>query len=196
MISIKAAIGLFLFAVGITAATIVLCVYPAKSMEIPQDNGMLVHVRTFVNMQDEDIINLKHAHIVRMLKDTANAYSLKPYVFCGLSYYESDRFKQANKRRKDSNGRWSYGLFQIQLETALLYDKTADEGKLLTPAYNMHIAALIFSSNLAKYKYNYDMAIAAHNAGTIFNGQIKNAEFVKRVYTSTGEFAVRFDPIK
>jgi len=145
-----------------------------------------------VNMQDEEIREIKDREIVKMLNDTALANGIKPYVFAGLSYHESSKFNFANKRIKDSNGRFSYGLFQVQLETALLYDKGATDSKLLSPAYNMHIAAVIFKSNLKKYGGNYDMAVAAHNAGTVFNGQITNLDFVKKVHAATGEFAVKF----
>lgn len=153
----------------------------------------VIRYADLVNYTEEEITAIKDREIVRMLNDTALANGIKPYVFIGLSYHESDRFKQANKKRKDSNNRYSYGLFQVQLETALLYDKGATDSKLLSPSYNMHIAAVIFKSNLAKYHGNYEMALAAHNCGTVFNGQIKNGDFVKKVYAATGEFATKFN---
>ena len=148
--------------------------------------------KDFINMTEEDFNKIKEKEIMKMIEDTAKAYGIKPYTFCGLSWHESSKFKYYNQRIKDSNGRWSYGLFMNQLETALLYDKSATEAKLLNPAYNTHIAAVIFTHNLTKYG-SYEMAIAAHNAGTIYNKKITNPDFVKKVYAATGEVYAAYD---
>ena len=37
------------------------------------------------------------------------------------------------------------------------------------------------------------MAIAAHNAGTIYDKKITNVDFVKKVYTATGEVYAAYD---
>ena len=147
---------------------------------------------SIVNMSLEDLAYIRDIEILNMISDTAKAYNIKPHVLCGLAYHESGKFSYAKKKIKDSNGKFSYGLFMIQLETAILYDKTATEEKLLTPAYNAHVASLIFQSNLKKYK-TYEMAIAAHNAGTIFNGKVTNGEFVKKVYFAIGEVASKYN---
>ena len=80
----------------------------------------------------------------------------------------------------------------VQLETALLFDKGATEAKLLIPTYNTHMAAVIFTHNLTKYG-SYELAIAAHNAGTVYDKKITNPDFVKKVYAATGEVVAKYD---
>ena len=148
--------------------------------------------KDFISMTEEDFNRIKEKEIVKMITDTAKVYGIKPYIFCGMSWHESAKFKYYNQKIKDSNGKWSHGLFMVQLETALLFDKSATEVKLLSPAYNTHMAAVIFVHNLSKYG-SYELAIAAHNAGTIYDKKITNPDFVKKVYAATGEVVAKYD---
>jgi soluble lytic murein transglycosylase-like protein len=161
-----------------------------ETQNLPQISQL--NSKDFINMTDSAFYKIKEEQILEMIKDTSNAYKLKPTVMCGLAWHESDKFKFAHRKIKDSNGRWSYGLYMIQMETALSIDKEAIESKLLTPAYNASIAHRIFQRNLAKYG-TYQYAIAAHNAGTIKNGKITNSDFVKLVYVSIGEIVSKND---
>jgi hypothetical protein len=149
-------------------------------------------IMSLISMTEDDFYRIKEQQIIQMVTDTAKACNIKPYILCGLAYHESSRFLYANRKIKDSNGRFSYGLFMIQLETAKGYDKGATEDKLLNPYYNAHLAAIIFQKNLAKYgKYEY--ALAAHNAGAVYNNKITNQDFVKKVYTSVGEVVAKYN---
>jgi hypothetical protein len=150
-----------------------------------------------VNLRNEEIQQIKDREIVRMLRDTALAYNLRPYPLCGLAFHESERLRKANEKWMDRNNRYSYGVFSLQLETVQSeVDKDATEDRLLTPAFNMHYAMMLFTKNLAKYHGSYELAIAAHNAGSVKNNHITNMDFVKKVYASTGEFAARYDLAK
>ena len=84
-----------------------------------------------VNMTEEEFWQIKENEIIKVITDTANAHNINPYVLCGLGFYESERFRYAHKKIKDCNGRWSYGVYMIQLETAIEYDKDVTEEKLL-----------------------------------------------------------------
>ena len=169
-------------------------VYFNPSTTIPAITTHTVTQVDFINMTEDQFYQIKEKEILGMLVDTAKVYGINPYIFCGLSYHESDRFHQAHKKRIDSNHKYSYGLFQVQMETAKLYDKNVSETQLLTPAYNAHMAALIFTKNLSRYG-SYDLAIAAHNAGTIHDGKIQNTGFVKEVYASTGVLVAKYDSL-
>jgi soluble lytic murein transglycosylase-like protein len=152
-----------------------------------------ISIEELINMSDDDFVKLKEVQIMKMIKDTAKTNNIKPYVFCGLAWHESSKFKFANKKIKDSNGRWSYGLFMIQLETARLYDKEVTEEKLLTPTYNTHLAALIWRKNCLKYGNNIDYVLAAHNAGAVYHNKITNPDFVKQVKTAIGDVVSLYD---
>jgi hypothetical protein len=182
--------GLFLFGLGSFLGNLILPRHSAVLTSVPS-------VKTFatkdlVNMTEEDFNKIKEKEIMKMIIDTSVAHGIKPSIFVGLSYHESAKFKYANQKIKDSNGKWSYGLFMIQLETALEYDKNATEEKLLTPTYNTSMAAKIFDHNLKKYG-SITYAIAAHNAGVIYNKKITNADFVKLVYAAIGEVVSKYD---
>jgi hypothetical protein len=150
--------------------------------------------KDFINMTDSVFYKIKEQEIMNMLIDTAKAHGLKPAIFCGLSWHESAKFKYAHKKIMDSNKKWSYGLFMIQLQTAQGVDPKASEEKLLTPAYNAWIAAQLMEKSLVKYK-RYDYAISSHN-GTIerkdFTKKV-NYEYVKLVYASVGEIIAKND---
>ncbi|MFA5195364.1 MAG: transglycosylase SLT domain-containing protein [Bacteroidales bacterium] len=145
-----------------------------------------------INMTEDDFFKLKEQYLVKMIVDSAKTNNINPLVLCGLAWHESSKFKFANKKIMDSNKKWSYGLFMVQLETALLYDKTATEEKLLMPTYNTHIAIVNYLNNRSKYKTD-EMAIAAHNAGTIYNKKIVNVEFVKLVKTAMGDMVLLYN---
>ena len=147
----------------------------------------------FINMTEDDFNRIKETQIMKMIVDTAKVNNIKPVIFVGLSWHESSKFKFANKKIKDSNGRWSYGLFMIQLETARLYDKEVTEEKLLTPTYNTHLAALIWKKNSLKYGNNIDYILAAHNAGAVYHNKITNPDFVKQVKTAIGDVVSLYD---
>ena len=90
--------------------------------------GKLFSSQDFINMTDSVFFKIKEQEIMNMIKDSAKAHELRPIVLCGLSWHESDRFKYAHRKIKDSNGRWSYGLFMILMETALsIYKKVTEE---------------------------------------------------------------------
>ena len=148
---------------------------------------------TFINMTTEDFNRIKAEEMIKMVTDTAKAYNIKPSIFCGLAYHESAKFSYANQKIKDSNGRWSYGLFMIQMETALLYDKNVTETKLLDPSYNTHLSAIIFKKNFIKYGSRYDYALAAHNAFAVYNNKITNMDFVKKVKEAIGDVSTKYD---
>ena len=152
----------------------------------------MITIDSLINMSDESLNALKQKELIAMITSTAKEYNINRNVFLGLTWHESAGFKYANKKIKDSNGRYSHGLFMIQLETAKQYDKEANEYKLLRPTYNARLAAIIFNSNLKKYG-SVEYALAAHNAGTITNGVIKNAKFVTAVETAIGEVEVLFN---
>ena len=92
---------------------------------------IVYQVVDLVNMTEEEFWQIKENEIIKVITDTANAHNINPYVLCGLGFYESERFRYAHKKIKDCNGRWSYGVYMIQLETAIEYDKDVTEEKLL-----------------------------------------------------------------
>ena len=118
---------------------------------VPALTTQLVSQAAFINMTEDQFYQIKEKEILGMLVDTARAHNINPYVFCGLAYHESNKFHEAHKKRIDSNHKYSYGLFQIQMETARLYDKNVSETQLLTPADNARICALLFNKNLARH---------------------------------------------
>jgi soluble lytic murein transglycosylase-like protein len=144
-----------------------------------------------LRMDDSDIATVREKYLVKMLCDTARAYNIPESVFCGLGYHESARFRVLHSKVKDSNAKFSYGLFQIQLGTAVLYDGSATEEKLLDPTYNLHLAAVIFKKNMEKHG-SVEKAIAAHN-GCIKDGRITNPNYMKEVYSSIGVVTVKYN---
>jgi len=200
MSKIKKALVLVGIAVSLLAVVIggsqlgylVFPLYSAEAVASVQPNSKLIATKDFINMTEEDFASIKEIEIFRMIVDTARANNIKPLIFCGLAYHESSKFKYAHSKIKDSNGKWSYGLFMIQLETALLYDKEATPEKLMTPTYNTHLAAVIYTTNHNTYKTN-TFAVAAHNAGSIKKGKITNPEFIKLVETAIGNLVLNYD---
>ncbi len=150
----------------------------------------VISERELIRMDDLRISELREKYLVKMICDTARAYNIPEAVLCGLGHHESGRFKVLHTKIKDSNNKFSYGLFQIQLGTAVLYEGSATEEKLLDPTYNLHLAAVIFKKNMEKHG-SVEKAIAAHN-GCIKDGRITNPNYMKEVYSSIGVVTVKY----
>ena len=163
-----------------------------NTVTLTQAQSTAIMPEDLINMTEDDISKLKEQYLIKMIIDSAKANNINPLILCGLGWHESFKFKFANKKILDSNKKWSYGVFMVQLETALLYDKTATEEKLLMPTYNTHIAIVNYLNNRSKYKTD-EMAVAAHNAGTIYNKKIVNTEFVKLVKTAMGDVGMLYN---
>jgi hypothetical protein len=155
-------------------------------------DNTIISERDLIRMNDSNISLLREKYLVKMICDTAKAYNIPETVFCGLGYHESGRFKVLHTKIKDSNDKFSYGLFQIQLGTAVLYDSGATEDKLLDPLYNAHLAAVIFQKNLVKHG-TIEKAIAAHNGCINKDGKITNPNYMKEVYSSIGVVTVKYN---
>jgi len=160
-----------------------------------QSQSVAFSPKDFIDMTDSVFYKIKEQEIMKMLIDTAKVNGLKPAIFCGMSWHESAKFKYAHRKIMDSNKKWSYGLFMIQFETAMRIDPKVTEEKLLTPAYNAHIAAQLLKNSLVKYG-RYDYAISSHNGTIDIKGsKMKkvNDKYVKLVYASVGEIIAKND---
>jgi hypothetical protein len=134
----------------------------------------------------EKVKLMTEKEIIKMISDSVETYEknniqIDKYIICGLAKVESNFRPDA--KVFDSNKKYSYGLFQVQLEKALLYDKNATPEKLLTPEYNIYIMLTMYKDNLSKFK-SVKHAIAAHNAGSAnikANREPFNIAFVNKV---------------
>ncbi|NIO44455.1 MAG: transglycosylase SLT domain-containing protein [Candidatus Aenigmarchaeota archaeon] len=85
-----------------------------------------------------------------------------PNLLKSICYTES-HFR--NVINKDDGGSPSYGICQIKLETARMYDKNITAKDLMYPRINIWFAGLYLRDLLKKYDNNIRLGIAAYNAG-------------------------------
>lgn len=84
----------------------------------------------------------------------------------------------------------SYGVCQLKLNTARLFNKHIHPSDLLNPQVNARISALYLKKQINRYKGNIERAVAAYNSGTTRfdnNGAIKNIKYVAKVFNAQKE---------
>jgi len=78
----------------------------------------------------------------------------------------------------------SYGVCQLKLGTARMFDKAATACSLMDPEVNAALAAQYLRKQYRRYPGNLSCAIAAYNAGRCKkdkNGNIMNQDHVNKV---------------
>lgn len=78
----------------------------------------------------------------------------------------------------------SYGMCQIKLETARMFNPNLTQADLMIPHKNIYYAAMYLKRQKKRYEKEWDCVVASYNAGSCFrkrNGQVVNNEYVKKV---------------
>lgn len=78
----------------------------------------------------------------------------------------------------------SYGVCQIKLGTARLFNPSVKASDLKDPYTNAYYAAMYLKKQQDRYNSEWKCIIASYNAGSCFkkrNGKIANAQYVKKV---------------
>lgn len=90
----------------------------------------------------------------------------------------------------DDGGSPSYGVCQVKLNTARMFDDLATEESLLNPHYNIRIAAEYLLWQSRRYKAR-ECVIAAYNAGRckINEKGILNRSYVRKVKLAMQDYA-------
>lgn len=89
-----------------------------------------------------------------------------------------------NVLRHNDGGSPSYGICQVKLNTARLFNPDTTTEMLMTPEENILYAALYLKKQQARYPHSADCVVASYNAGKCkrdTNGKIKNKDYVKKV---------------
>ena len=80
----------------------------------------------------------------------------------------------------------SYGLCQIKLNTARLFDKRATVKKLMNIEYNIKIASKYLEWQLKRYANDTVKAVSAYNAGKF---KLSNNKYVQKVFKERVNFS-------
>jgi len=78
----------------------------------------------------------------------------------------------------------SYGLCQIKLETARMFNPNLTQADLMIPHKNIYYAAMYLRRQKKRYEKEWDCIVAAYNAGSCFrksDGGVVNEGYVKKV---------------
>lgn len=89
-----------------------------------------------------------------------------------------------NVLKHNDGGSPSYGVCQIKLSTAKLFNPDVTPTMLMTPEENVLYAALYLKKQQARYPKSTECTVASYNAGKCKkddNGKIKNKDYVKKV---------------
>lgn len=91
----------------------------------------------------------------------------------------------------------SYGVCQVKLNTAKMFDKDATVDSLLIPDYNIQIASKYLAWQKRRYKTS-DCVIAAYNAGKCKKDEkgIVNRGYVKKVRAAMQDYPKRSKRVK
>lgn len=85
----------------------------------------------------------------------------------------------------------SYGVMQVKLSTAKMFDKKATAKKLMKAEYNVDIAAKYLKWQIARYNNDTYKAIAAYNSGSVKykkgKHELVNSPYVKKVAKNYAE---------
>ena len=95
-----------------------------------------------------------------------------------------------NVDNPNDGGTPSYGMCQVKLGTARIFNKNVTEEELRDPANNSRYAALYFRNRLDKYNGDIAQAIAAYNRGRVKRdnkGNFSNSDYVIKVLVNMYE---------
>jgi len=123
----------------------------------------------------------------------AKAFALPPALLIALCTVESNLNNTINIH---DGGSPSYGICQVKLQTARMFNNTVHVGNLLNPYLNALYAAAYLKWQATRYAGNLCYATAAYNAGKVKwkRGRIKNAKYVLKVQKRYGNWRNRIAP--
>lgn len=115
--------------------------------------------------------------MVNLLIGVANKIGINPILLLSVCHVETGL-----RTLNNFNDGGSYGIAQVQLNTARIYAPYADILSLQQPEFNAIIASKYLKTLLDKYKDPWS-AVAAYNAGSLRykNGKLINKKYVDKV---------------
>lgn len=111
----------------------------------------------------------------------AHMFSVPPALLLSICSAESDLRPRTNVQ---DGGSASYGVCQIKLATARMFEPAANPALLNNSEVNARLAAQYVRYQMARYPDDLECVIAAYNSGTCRrnkHGKIMNRKYVKRV---------------
>lgn len=122
------------------------------------------------------------ADVVKIIRNSAKAYNIKPDVLLGICWVESNHIINVINRNDPSG---AYGVCQVLKSTAEdIVGQSLSAYTLLDPTVNSLLAAKYLRMKLDRYNNDVIKAIAAYNAGSARykkNGDLINIKYVNKV---------------
>ena len=121
--------------------------------------------------------------MIVIIKAIATAVKVSPYILLGICTTESNLRNVINH---NDGGSPSYGICQIKLNTAKMFNPRITPKELMNPELNAYYAARYIKHQMNRYNENIIKAIAAYNSGRVkYNksGRIINYKYVRKVLT-------------
>lgn len=124
---------------------------------------------------------------VNVITSIATGLKISPALLLAVCSAESDL---RNVTNWNDGGSPSYGICQVKLTTARMFNKHITASQLLQPEINIKIAGNYLRYQLRRYKQNKRRAVAAYNSGTLrmSKGQIRNKAYVDKVMSRYKKF--------
>ncbi len=97
----------------------------------------------------------------------AKAASLPPALLLSVCFVESG-FRNTISPTDGSSA--SYGVCQVKLSTARMFNPKVHASDLLIPQENARYAAIYLKYQLSRYGYDVRRAVCAYNSGSHFDG--------------------------
>ena len=122
--------------------------------------------------------------VLSILKIIATALQINFSTIAGICWVESNH---RNVLNKDDGGSPSYGICQIKLATAHMFNNKLKAEDLMIPAVNIYYASRYFkyqTKRYRKHKFPDYCAISAYNAGSCRS----NKGYVKKVRKARKRF--------
>lgn len=119
--------------------------------------------------------------VIETIVMAAQMFSVPPALLVSICSAESDLRSRVNVQ---DGGSASYGVCQLKLATARMFEPDAGPTLLMDPAHNSRIAAQYIRMQMMRYPGDTDCIVASYNAGTCRrhkDGRIFNRKYVKRV---------------
>jgi soluble lytic murein transglycosylase-like protein len=98
--------------------------------------------------------------------NTTHKYALENNVNWKIMHSIFEVESNMNANAIGDSGK-AFGLGQVHMSTAKIYDKKITKEKLMNPDVNVKISSMLLRDYLKRYNNKYEYAIAAYNIGPV-----------------------------
>jgi hypothetical protein len=105
--------------------------------------------------------------LITIVSTAAISAGVPPALLLSICFQESGL---TNKTSVVDGSSASYGVCQVKLNTARMFNKSAHPSHLFSPERNARYAALYLAYQLKRYRYNTRCAVIAYNRGSAKSG--------------------------